>query len=192
MRAALVAVAVVLVVWARCLPLKLAPIDDYAHRYGGADSAGLAERLKSSLKYRDSDGAEHVFLGDIDSYYWLRLARNLIRTGSPCNAIVNGRCWDTLAKAPVGRPNRYSHSLHVFAIAGLHRLVTIFKPNYRSTEKNRVESADASSDLRRVPHGTAAGRGDVTECLHQDANGWGKRIAFASTAACFRCGWCGR
>ncbi len=221
MRAALVAVAVVLVVWARCLPLKLAPIDDYAHRYGGADSAGLAERLKSSPKYRDSDGAEHVFLGDIDSYYWLRLARNLIRTGSPCDAIVNGRCWDTLAKAPVGRPNRYSHSLHVFAIAGLHRLVTIFKPNYPIPATSFLVPVivgalgvlpafaigfSLGGNLAGFAAALVSGLNPIllSRTISSDndiwnvvlplwmvwalmramaANGWGKRIAFASTAA---------
>ena len=44
----------------------------------------------------------HVYLGDFDSYLWLRMARNLLRHGTACDAIVAGECRDNHAHAPVG------------------------------------------------------------------------------------------
>lgn len=139
-RAAILALgAAVLVGWIRLLPLRLAPIDDYARMISPArgrsssssDATGtLAASLKSQLEYRGGDNRMHAFLGDADSYYWLRMARNLVRTGTVCDAIVDGRCWDTMARAPLGRPNLLPHSLHVYAIAGLHSLLNLLAPGY--------------------------------------------------------------
>ncbi|HEY6418503.1 MAG TPA: STT3 domain-containing protein [Candidatus Binataceae bacterium] len=136
--------AALLVGWIRLLPLRLAPLDDYARMLSPASGRSssstaatgeqgreaLAASLKSQLQYRGGDNRLHVFLGDADSYYWLRMARNLVRTGTVCDAIVDGRCWDSMAKAPLGRPNLLPHSLHVYAIAGLHRLLNLFVPGY--------------------------------------------------------------
>ncbi len=46
-----------------------------------------------------------------------------------CDAIVDGQCRDTYRQAPVGVPVDYPYSPHVFAIAGLHRLITVFNPH---------------------------------------------------------------
>jgi dolichyl-phosphooligosaccharide-protein glycotransferase len=89
-----------------------------------------AARLKSPLRYEGEDGREHVYLGDFDSYVWLREARNYLRSGTTCDAIVNDDCRDTLTHAPVGRSNRYKRSLHVVAIVELHRLITRFSAGY--------------------------------------------------------------
>ena len=139
----LVLAALAIVGWLRTLPLALAPLDDYARLTIAASSASrspteantsarvaFAAALKSKLEYRGADNQLHVFLGDSDSYYWLRMARNLLRSGTVCDGRVNGRCWDSLARAPLGRPHRYPYSLHVFAIAALHRLISCFRPGY--------------------------------------------------------------
>src|SRR5262249_8636239 len=75
-------------------------------------------------------GREHVYLGDWDSYFWLRQARNRLRTGSVCDAVVDGEGRDTHANAPFGRRMPYERSLHVLAIAQPHRLITVFAPAY--------------------------------------------------------------
>src|SRR5215469_7688932 len=95
--------------WVRLLPLKLAPIDDYVRDVSTSDGrqtiapqlrAGFAERLKSLLQYEGDDHRSHVYLGDSDSYYWLRLARNLERRGTVCDSLVRDRCWDTFGEPP--------------------------------------------------------------------------------------------
>lgn len=95
-----------------------------------AEVAATAQRLKSPYLFLGEDGKPHVYLGDYDSYLWLRHASTLLRTGSPCDAIVNGDCRDTLTNAPVGASSIYARSLHVYAIARLHQLVTAFAPKY--------------------------------------------------------------
>jgi hypothetical protein len=69
------------------------------------------------LTFLGADGREHAYLGDFDTYLFVRHARQLIRTGSSCDAWVDATCRDTLANAPVGRTSRYHGSLHVWAIA---------------------------------------------------------------------------
>jgi len=99
----------VLVAWVRLAPLDPAGVDA-EHTYIG------------------EDGEEHVYLGDLDSYLWLRHARTLLRTGDPCDAVVDGECRDTHTDAPVGARTTYARTLHVAAIAGLHRLMTVWSP----------------------------------------------------------------
>src|SRR5262249_59594540 len=109
----LVAVAAAVVLWARLLPLAL----------DGVPDAEL-------LRYRGEDHREHVYLGDVDSYLWLRYARNYLRSGTTCDAVVGGECRDLHTNAPVGTRTRYARSLHVAAIVGLHRLIHIVQPEY--------------------------------------------------------------
>src|SRR5262249_34333971 len=95
-----------------------------------ANRAAIAQRLRSELTYAGDDGREHVYLGDFDSYLWLRHARNYLRSGTPCDAVVGGTCRDTYTNAPVGARTTYARSLHVAAIAGLHGVITSFRPRY--------------------------------------------------------------
>jgi dolichyl-phosphooligosaccharide-protein glycotransferase len=90
----------------------------------------IAAQLKAEISYRGADGAQHIILGDYDSYHWLRMARNYLRTGTTCDAVTDGQCRDTYANAPVGRRNVYNRSLHIAAIVAIHRLITLFKPAY--------------------------------------------------------------
>ena len=90
----------------------------------------LAEQMRSQLTYTGEDGARYVFLGDVDSYHWLRMARNYLLTGTTCDTIVKGECRDTYANAPVGRRNVYGRSLHIAAIVAMHRLISFFRRGY--------------------------------------------------------------
>jgi hypothetical protein len=92
------------------------------------DVAAEAARLREALQYRDDAGRAHTFLGDYDSYTWLRAARNILRHGDPCDARVDGVCRDTFTMAPYGYASPYLESLHVRAIVALYRLVTWFDP----------------------------------------------------------------
>src|SRR5438445_2927982 len=109
----LVLAAAAVVLWVRLLPLSLALVPAEA---------------RDLLRYRGADGREHVYLGDFDSYLWVREARNVLRTGTTCDAVVAGVCRDTYADAPVGAPMRYARSLHVAAIVALHRVLERLVP----------------------------------------------------------------
>ncbi len=91
----------------------------------------LSEGLKQQLQYLDGDGDAHVYLGDLDSYFWLRYARNWLNTGMTCDIkTAEGECRDTFILAPVGVPSSTNPALHVFGIAGLHMLFTAFDPHF--------------------------------------------------------------
>jgi asparagine N-glycosylation enzyme membrane subunit Stt3 len=89
-----------------------------------------ATRLESDLTYAAEDGSRHVYLGDFDSYHWLRMARNYLRSGTTCDAGAGPECRDTYANAPVGRTNVYARSLHIAAIVLVNDLATKFKAGY--------------------------------------------------------------
>ncbi len=95
-----------------------------------AERDATGAKLRSELTYVGKDGVRHVFLGGYDSYHWLRMARNYLRTGTTCDTIRDGRCIDTHANAPVGRVNIYARSLHITAIVAVERLMTFLRPGY--------------------------------------------------------------
>jgi hypothetical protein len=94
------------------------------------ERAAAAARFRDALRYRGSDGRDYTYLGDQDSYTWLRLARNYLQHGTTCDAVVAGECRDTFVNAPLGAKMIYNRSLHVAAIVGLQRLITLFHPDY--------------------------------------------------------------
>ncbi len=159
-RWALMACVLALTLWLRTLPLSLPITNDWAERVVRdairsrlmqespaqldarltqsiernraqfeAERSAVAARLQSELRY-EAAGSSYVYLGDLDSYAWLRTARNYLRTGTTCDAVVGGECRDTYVNAPVGARMVYGRSLHIAAIVALHRLLTLFKPGY--------------------------------------------------------------
>ncbi len=171
---ALVAIALLLVVWIRMLPAALPVTDDWAQSnirasvrsqfaeqidqqfpalpqsnkdtlidqrtdqflsdnkaQLDASVAELSGQLKESLRYNGTDGKEHTYLGDLDSYFWLRYARNWLTKGTACDAVTpDGKCRDTFVLAPVGQPMDPDPSMHVFMIAYLYKFITLFDPQY--------------------------------------------------------------
>ncbi len=94
----------------------------------------IADNIRSRLRYVGEDGKEHTYLGDLDSYFWARYARNWLRTGSSCDITTeNGECRDTYVLAPVGQPTSWNPSSHVIAIGILHKIITLFNKNYPLT-----------------------------------------------------------
>src|ERR1051326_6959476 len=95
-----------------------------------AARAKLAAEIKSQLSFVGKDGRSYAYLGDYDSYVWLRNARNYLRHGTTCDVSVAGECRDTYGDAPVGYRMIYNRSLHIAAIIGVHRVATFFHPGY--------------------------------------------------------------
>ena len=143
----LVVLAMAMVGWIRYLPQSLGAVDAVVDRLArpqlqerhpsqdlarAREMAGqsLRERLRSERTYTGDDGQEFAYLGDRDSYLFLRHARTFLRTGTPCDAVVDGTCRDTHALAPVGARTPYARSLHVAAIVAVHKVITWFRPAY--------------------------------------------------------------
>ncbi len=95
-----------------------------------ADRPKLASDIKGQMSFVGEDGRSYAYLGDYDSYVWLRNARNYLRRGTTCDAVIAGECRDTYGDAPVGYRMIYNRSLHIAAIIAVHRVATFFHPGY--------------------------------------------------------------
>jgi dolichyl-phosphooligosaccharide-protein glycotransferase len=84
-----------------------------------------SESFRSRLIYSKNNDKQ-TFLGDLDSYYWLRQSKNILNTGTPCDAIVNGTCMDTYILAPEGA--KTSIFLHPYAIVVVYKIVSAVYP----------------------------------------------------------------
>ncbi|GIU68966.1 MAG: hypothetical protein KatS3mg002_0202 [Candidatus Woesearchaeota archaeon] len=82
------------------------------------------EYFKTGFHYEEN-GATHTFLGDLDSYYYLRQARNIKDKGYVCDYIDNyGTCVDDHMLAPI---NSVAHpSMHPYATFYLYKFLKLF------------------------------------------------------------------
>lgn len=152
--ALLLSTAAALVLCVRLLPLSLdgaergaeaavraAIADERAAIAAGTppaeNAAGWDDRLQEERRRRrqyfsyEAPGFGQLpYLGGLDSYLWLRSARNTLRHGTPCDSIRDGECRDDFTLAPVGVRSRYAQSLHVDSIVALHRLTSSLRPDF--------------------------------------------------------------
>ncbi len=77
--------------------------------------------------FQDSKG--NLYMPDIDPYYWLRYAKNIVDHGYPGDIIKNGRSYDTLQLAPNGRYIEPEDTFHPYSIAYLFMAWKVFDPN---------------------------------------------------------------
>lgn len=151
----LLAAVLVLVGWVRLLPLEIDGVRGSAaaavraqiaaevgggaaevERWIAANRAAFNDRLRSEVErqqaafsFETPSGDRVPYSGGFDSFVWLRAARNVLRSGTPCDSIVDGACRDDFTLAPVGTISRYASSFHVQALAFTHRLLTVFSPD---------------------------------------------------------------
>jgi dolichyl-diphosphooligosaccharide--protein glycosyltransferase len=85
-----------------------------------------SDYFKTGFRYQENN-VTYTFLGDLDSYYYLRQARNIIDKGYVCDAVVDGVCKDTYMIAPIGTTT--GPSLHPYAIAYLYKFLKMFSPD---------------------------------------------------------------
>jgi dolichyl-phosphooligosaccharide-protein glycotransferase len=95
-----------------------------------AQKSRLAATYRDRLSYTGEDGVQRPYLGNVDSYAWLREARNYLHTGTTCDAVVDGQCRDNYVYGQVGGRMLYNRSLHIAAIVELSRLIRLFRPRY--------------------------------------------------------------
>ncbi|MEK6876832.1 MAG: STT3 domain-containing protein, partial [Nanoarchaeota archaeon] len=82
-----------------------------------------AEQYKDFFQY-ESGAHSYPYMGDIDSYYWLRQAKNIVEKGYNCDIIENGVCYDTYTVAP-GKI-KLSKNMHPYSIAFFYKLIKPF------------------------------------------------------------------
>lgn len=89
----------------------------------------LLDKSRNALTVQAQDGTRYPYLGDVDSYHWLRAARNYVQSGSACDEVVDGICRDTRTLAPVGGRMIDGGSLHIRAIVLATALVKKIAPS---------------------------------------------------------------
>ena len=87
-----------------------------------------ANSLKSQLQYQ-SGKKSYAYIGDIDSYYWLRMARNIVEKGSQCDFIdkENGFCMDSYTTAP--KPKGKVYDYYPVVIVGVYSTLRLVNPD---------------------------------------------------------------
>lgn len=86
-----------------------------------------AKQYKDFFQY-ESGSHSYPYMGDIDSYYWLRQAKNIVEKGYNCDVVENGICYDTYTLAP--EKLRVSKSLHPYSIAFVYKAVKPFNKDF--------------------------------------------------------------
>ncbi len=89
-----------------------------------AERERLVAEFRATYSWRDSEGRLAAYPVSHDSYYFLRLARNIVETGTPCPGSPPGEaCRDTSVNPPHGRPMAGAASPHPWAIALVHEVL---------------------------------------------------------------------
>lgn len=115
----------------------------WAEGESGPDSPAAqnerADAYRADYGFRDEAGRWTSLPVGHDSYYFMRMARRIAATGTPCTPGLDG-CHDDLASAPTGRPVLDAWSPHPHAIAGVHRLWTAIDPARPILDSARVHA----------------------------------------------------
>lgn len=86
------------------------------------------EALRAHWQLQTADGGSYPYPADVDTFLWLRNARNLLEHGSVCDLPAGEGCRNALGLAPTGHEMIYHQSLHTLWLAAFHRLVAVIAP----------------------------------------------------------------
>jgi dolichyl-phosphooligosaccharide-protein glycotransferase len=112
---------------------KQALVDQQYADFLKANQASIDQQIKSTSEYfrtgfrYEEDNRSYTFLGDLDSYFFLRYARNLLNKGIYCDEIKDGLCWDNHMFAPFG--TAMNPSMHPYGILYLYKVLHSIKPS---------------------------------------------------------------
>jgi dolichyl-diphosphooligosaccharide--protein glycosyltransferase len=108
-------------------------VDQQFKAYLKSNSAAIDNQIKQTAAYfkskmqYDVNGASYTYLGDLDSYYFLRYAENYLKTGKQADEIRNGTNWDNHMVAPIGAA--MTPTMHPYSIAYLYNFLRLFNKN---------------------------------------------------------------
>ncbi len=95
-----------------------------AGQYAGQtmDIKQQVEQTSKFVKAFFQDEQGRNYMPDIDPYYWLRYAQNILEKGQIGDEVKNGLQWDNHQLAPTGRAIVIQDTLYPEIIANFHRL----------------------------------------------------------------------
>ena len=107
---------------------KNALADTELQKVLGQNKAQIDEQVRQTSSYFKSffqDESGNMYMPDIDPYYWVRYAQNIVEHGYPGDVLKDGRPFDNHQLAPLGRfvaPNLF----HSYALAYFYKLMGLF------------------------------------------------------------------
>lgn len=88
-----------------------------------SQAAEVAKEWKKQFQY-SYNGKQYVYMPDIDPYYYLRFARNIVEKGHAYDELKDGMPWDTHMKAPLG--SKFSFHMHNYVLAYIYKIMSFF------------------------------------------------------------------
>lgn len=107
-------------------------IDQQLAQFLESNKDNIAEQVRSTGAYfrqgfqYQENNVTYTFLGDLDSYLFLRYARNLLTKGMYCDEIRDNQCWDNHMYAPIGIP--IGRIMHPYGIFYLYKFLHVINP----------------------------------------------------------------
>jgi asparagine N-glycosylation enzyme membrane subunit Stt3 len=95
-------------------------------------TAATSEYFKSQYKYTGTDGKEHLYLSDIDTYLWYGEAKNYLKYGHFGTEVVDGKEINFLRNGREGL-EMPPIKLHTLFEVYLYKLVSLFNRNVQLT-----------------------------------------------------------
>ncbi|MBW2986328.1 FKBP-type peptidyl-prolyl cis-trans isomerase [Candidatus Woesearchaeota archaeon] len=86
----------------------------------------VTQEFKKQFQY-SVDGEQYTYMPDIDPYYYLRNARNIVENGQVYDELKDGKPWDNHMLAPIGRSA--DTSLHNYVLAYIYKIMHFFNSN---------------------------------------------------------------
>ncbi len=87
------------------------------------EASRVASEIRAHYSY-ESGGRSFLYMPDIDPYYYLRYARNIIEKGRVYDELKDGVPWDNHMIAPIG--NNADKSWHPYILAFLFKIHSFF------------------------------------------------------------------
>jgi asparagine N-glycosylation enzyme membrane subunit Stt3 len=97
------------------------------------DQPGINDQIRQAAQAQAEDQRAYftnpdtgrMYMSDLDPYYFVRYAENILETGMPGDSVRDGEQWDDRMLAPVGRPVE-TLRFHNYFLAGFHRILSSF------------------------------------------------------------------
>ena len=94
---------------------------------------GIRDQIRQAAQIQAEDQREfftnpdtgRMYMTDLDPYFFLRYAENIVETGMPGDSVRDGEQWDDRMAAPVGRP-LIVHQFHNYFLAGFYQVLSSF------------------------------------------------------------------
>jgi len=83
----------------------------------------VTQEFKKQFQY-SVDGEQYTYMPDIDPYYYLRFARNIVENGQPYDELRDGKPWNNHMVAPLGK--KYNFHMHNYVLAYIYKIMHFF------------------------------------------------------------------